>query len=129
IDERADQWRSQGWSRPSSTARAGDSAASGVPPAAPLGSTAASAGAMGATSSRPVGGTVGTSGKQYAPNETGDLDTNKTGDLGTGERNAGDLHAGETRRIPVIEEELRVGKRVVGRRGLRVYTRMVEEPV
>lgn len=45
-------------------------------------------------------------------------------------REAGEeIHAGETRTIPVIEERLRVGKRVVGRRRLRVYTRMIDEPV
>lgn len=43
---------------------------------------------------------------------------------------AGDeVQAGESRRIPVIEEQLRVGKRIVGRRRMRVYTRIVEEPV
>ena len=36
--------------------------------------------------------------------------------------------AGDTRAIPVVEERSRIGKRVVGRRRLRVYTRLVEEP-
>lgn len=124
IDAMANEWRLQGWARPSGAADAlagedrraagdtrgtGDTLASGdgldtsdvtpapaTPPTAPLGATAASAGAMGAASSRDAGE---------------------------------EIHAGETRRIPVVEERLRVGKRVVGRRRLRVYTRMVEEPV
>jgi uncharacterized protein (TIGR02271 family) len=33
------------------------------------------------------------------------------------------------RRIPVVEEELQVGKRVVERGGIRVYTRTIEQPV
>jgi len=36
---------------------------------------------------------------------------------------------GSTRAIPVVEEELQVGKRQVLRGGVRVYTRVVEEPV
>lgn len=36
---------------------------------------------------------------------------------------------GETRSIPVVEEELKVGKRAVLRGGVRVYSRTVEEPV
>ena len=37
--------------------------------------------------------------------------------------------ANEQRAIPVIEEELRVGKRAVLRGGVRVYSRVVERPV
>lgn len=89
IDERADAWQLQGWTRPSSPTPA-SSPAWRAPPSAPLGSTASSAEALG-----------GASGSQ-------------------------DAHAGgkprtaDTRRPPV-------GKRVVGRRHLRVYTWRDEE--
>jgi uncharacterized protein (TIGR02271 family) len=47
---------------------------------------------------------------------------------GTGQTNAGMAEGGEAR-IPVIEEELRVGKREVEGGGVRVRTRVVERPV
>ena len=37
--------------------------------------------------------------------------------------------AGETKSVPVVQEELQVGKRAVLRGGVRVYSRVVEEPV
>jgi stress response protein YsnF len=38
--------------------------------------------------------------------------------------------AGERERaIPVVEEELQVGKRAVNRGGVRVFSRVVEKPV
>ena len=40
-----------------------------------------------------------------------------------------DVASGDARTIPVVEEELRVGKREVRRGGLRVFTRVVETPV
>lgn len=43
----------------------------------------------------------------------------------TGSRRAGEA----TQAIPVVEEELQVGKRQVLRGGVRVYSRVVEEPV
>lgn len=106
IDEKADEWQAQGWTRPAAMREAGD--ASAPTPSAPLGATAASAGAMGAASSRDAGD-----------------GTRAAGNAPAGE----ELRAGASKRIPVIEEQLRVGKRIVGRRRLRVYTRMVDEPV
>jgi uncharacterized protein (TIGR02271 family) len=38
-----------------------------------------------------------------------------------------EVNAGET--IPVVQEELKVGKRVVQRGGVRVYSRVIDEPV
>jgi uncharacterized protein (TIGR02271 family) len=38
-------------------------------------------------------------------------------------------NVGETTHIPVVEEELAVGKRMVERGGVRIYTRMTELPV
>lgn len=42
---------------------------------------------------------------------------------------ATDTTQGEQTRIPVVEEELQVGKRTIQRGGVRVYTRMTETPV
>lgn len=39
------------------------------------------------------------------------------------------VQSGDTTRIPVVEEELKVGKREVDRGGVRVYRRMTEKPV
>jgi uncharacterized protein (TIGR02271 family) len=39
-----------------------------------------------------------------------------------------DRSGNEEQRIPVVQEELRVGKRVVQRGGVRVYTHVIEEP-
>jgi uncharacterized protein (TIGR02271 family) len=40
-----------------------------------------------------------------------------------------ELNAAQRTRIPVVEEELQVGKRAVERGGVRVFTRVVERPV
>lgn len=40
-----------------------------------------------------------------------------------------ELNAAARTRIPVVEEDLQVGKRTVERGGVRVYTRIVEQPV
>jgi uncharacterized protein (TIGR02271 family) len=42
---------------------------------------------------------------------------------------AQNVRSGDTTRIPVVEEELKVGKREVQRGGVRVYQRMTETPV
>lgn len=73
VDERAQQWRSEGW-----------------------------AGASAGTASLASGNTAGRT------------------DVSTGDARA---------TIPVVQEELRVGKREVRQGGLRVYTRLVETPV
>lgn len=47
----------------------------------------------------------------------------------TGIRSGIDTQPGDTTRIPVVEEELRVGKREVQRGGVRVFQRVSEKPV
>lgn len=42
---------------------------------------------------------------------------------------AGQQRVGETQAIPVIQEELKVGKREVQRGGVRIYSRVIETPV
>lgn len=64
-----------------------------------------------ASATATAAGTVGTSGSDYGRGATSDITANQS--------NA----------IPVVEEELQVGKRSVLRGGVRVYSRIVEEPV
>ncbi|MBV9304034.1 MAG: DUF2382 domain-containing protein [Acidobacteriaceae bacterium] len=40
-----------------------------------------------------------------------------------------DVSAGQSKAVPVVEEQLKVGKRAVMRGGVRVYSRVVEQPV
>jgi uncharacterized protein (TIGR02271 family) len=56
-----------------------------------------------------------------------DIDTGRERASETGSATRGT--SGSTRAIPVVREELQVGKRTVPRGGVRVYTRTVEEPV
>jgi uncharacterized protein (TIGR02271 family) len=48
---------------------------------------------------------------------------------GTISQGAGSMQRADTTAIPVIEEELKVGKRAVQRGGVRIYQRVVETPV
>ena len=91
IDERAEQWRSSGWTpQPITTGAAGGA------------STSSSVSSV-AGSSAPAAGT--TSAMSPGPS------------------------AGEAASMPVIQEELRVGKREVRRGGVRIYRRVTEQPV
>lgn len=91
IDERAQQWRSSGWTpQPITTGDVGGASTSGS-----LSSTAGS--------SASLAGTVSPSGSGQA--------------------------APEAASMPVIEEELKVGKREVRRGGVRIYRQVIELPV
>lgn len=59
---------------------------------------------------------------------TGGTTTAAAGVVGTGTP-ARNIETGTQQAIPVIEEELQVGKRRVQRGGVRVYSRVVEQPV
>ena len=61
--------------------------------------------------------------QQYA---AGTLDTGARTDLQGGQ---GAIQRGDTTAIPVIQEELKIGKRAVERGGVRIYQRVVETPV
>jgi len=60
----------------------------------------------------------------YGQSRTQSMDT--TPDMGTQRMDT--QQTGETR-IPIVQEELRVGKRAVQRGGVRIYQRMTEKPV
>ncbi|GIZ51709.1 YsnF/AvaK domain-containing protein [Noviherbaspirillum aridicola] len=105
IDERSSHWRTQGWS--------------GYDDSAPMLSdseiekdrTAYGMGRTGTTTSG-VGSAAMASGTAGVAGATG---------TGTGMTNE--------QRIPIVEEELRVGKREVQRGGVRIYSRIRETPV
>jgi stress response protein YsnF len=101
IDERASLWRSQGWT--------------GYDVAAPMMTEEEirqdrSRYAQGSTD-------TGMQGREST--------TSPQADLGSGAASG----TGETARIPVVEEELKVGKREVQRGGVRVFSRVKETPV
>ncbi len=60
-------------------------------------------------------------------NERGASSRIGTSDAGSQREQSG--ASGDRRAIPVIEEELQVGKRVIRRGGVRVYSQVIEQPV
>jgi uncharacterized protein (TIGR02271 family) len=112
IDEHRSQWEASGWNP--STARSGG---------ALLGASQQSASLRddnlrGTTFSGTQGVNVaGTAGSQQGYSDTGSLQRAETRD---------DI---ESQVIPVVQEELKVGKRTVQRGGVRIYQRTVETPV
>ncbi|QBE66732.1 YsnF/AvaK domain-containing protein [Pseudoduganella lutea] len=109
IDEQRSQWEASGWNP--AAARTGG---------AQLGASQQSEGWQGSSLSggTTVSGTqgvslTGTQGSVQGLSDTGSLQRADT----------------ESQVIPVMQEELRVGKRTVQRGGVRIYQRLVETPV
>lgn len=94
INERANQWKSEGWTPP-----------------------VASAGMLGAAGMR--------SGMQQSSSMSAQS-ANLQGSVGRTDSVQRDT---ASQRIPVVEEQLKIGKREVERGGVRVYSRIVETPV
>lgn len=107
IDSRAQQWRAEGWSAevPASTTAA---AADDVP----------AAGAALAGNASDATTDVGADIAAATPPMTEDRPA-------FGQT----LEAGGTRKLQELEEQLTVGKRVINRGGVRIYSRMVDVPV
>lgn len=63
--------------------------------------------------------------QQYAQGS----DATLQGTAGHSQRQAGQQRVGETQSLPIIEEELKIGKREVQRGGVRIFSHMVETPV
>lgn len=107
IDEHRSQWEAGGWN--AASARSGGALLS---------------------ASQQSGNLQGSS---LSGTQTGTLDTSVSGTQGSvqGYTDSGTLQRAETESqvIPVIQEELRVGKRTVQRGGVRIYQRTVETPV
>jgi uncharacterized protein (TIGR02271 family) len=108
IDEHRSQWEASGWNP---------------------GSARSSGGAL-LSASQQSGNLQGSS---LSGTQSGSLDTSVTGTQGSvqGYTDSGALQRADTESqvIPVIQEELRVGKRTVQRGGVRIYQRTVETPV
>ena len=106
IDERGSQWRTEGWSKYDESA--GPYAGTGLTEAA---------GSMRSTNETSTMRTDRT-----------DVDTSATLTGGTG-IGTGHTHGGDETVIPIVEEQLSVGKREVERGGVRVRSYVVETPV
>jgi uncharacterized protein (TIGR02271 family) len=109
IDERGSNWRSEGWSRYDESA--GPYTGTGLTDAA--------------TSMRDVNTTSTASTSTHATSATG-----LTGDRMTGERLTGErAHGDDETVIPIVEEQIAVGKREVEGGTVRVRSYVVETPV
>lgn len=113
IDERADTWRNEGWTG---------------------GSTAGAIGAGGAMGAGSATGSTGAMGAGRGPNAAGTSPSALDPLRHEGDRAGADLDRRDDRDsgdriIPIIEEQLSVGKRKVARGGVRVRSYMVETPV
>jgi len=87
-------------------------------------STGFEASGAGMTGDGTGGGTSGTGG-----GTRGGIGGGMTGERNAGARDTAMANDQDTTRIPVVEEQLEVGKRVVNRGGVRVYARTTERPV
>jgi uncharacterized protein (TIGR02271 family) len=122
IDARSESWRNEGWSGYQGTAAAPD-----LPAAAIHGGATAGAMAGGITS----GATAGSSAANTddATTATGRAENGPAASYGS---SGGAATAGpgeDEMHVPVVEEQLRVGKREVGRGTVRVRSYVVETPV
>ncbi|MFC7515145.1 DUF2382 domain-containing protein [Herbaspirillum sp. GCM10030257] len=116
IDERSSHWRSQGWS--------------GYDESAPMftDSEIEKDRALYGQSRTPSSDWTGTSTTSTA-GTSADMTSNTTASTAANTTATQNLSGGDTTRIPVVEEELQVGKRQVERGGVRVYQRVRETPV
>jgi uncharacterized protein (TIGR02271 family) len=111
IEDRASQWTG-------STAATGAGAA---------GSAMAGSASGGEWRDTGYAGSTGSSGITARP--TTEAATSTTASTSSAAASGGTSNLQGEQAIPVVEEELRVGKREVERGGIRVYTRMEEKPV
>jgi len=110
IDQRADTWRSEGWT--------GSEYGSGGSTGAALGYGAGTGGS---------GSTTGSTG--YGTTSSTGLGSTGVGSTDTSMSGSTSRDYGEDEVIPVVEEELRVGKRDVNLGRVRVRSYVVEQPV
>lgn len=114
VDQRAETWRAEGWTGSGAAGSAGTSAGmTGTTAGGIAGATEPSAGMMGGTAS----GTSDTAGGMAGTTSGGMSDM------------AARSAATDEEVLPVVEEELRIGKRDVNLGRVRVRSYVVEEPV
>lgn len=104
IDERVSEWRQGGWSGTDATP-----------------STLASS-SMDSGTRPDIAGNV-------SETRTSNINADQTANMNTANMNTANRNPNEGRSIPVVEEELRVGKREVERGGVRVRSYVTERPV
>ena len=119
LDERASSWRQSGWT-PGGTAQGHGLAGVGN-----TGATTSGTGAAGTTTRSAATGTAGAAATAHATGSAGG------GHSDVGRTDRGEWKAGEggTAKVPVVEEQLNVGKREVRQGGVRVYAHQTEQPV
>ncbi|HEY8610312.1 MAG TPA: YsnF/AvaK domain-containing protein [Roseomonas sp.] len=146
LDSREAEWRSSGWAGYQPGMATDDSAGTGMPMntsaavgAAAMGGTSTPAvgtgtSAMGTTSGMPAGmtGSMGTAGTMGTTGTAGSMGTagamGATGAMAS--RDAAETgSATNEERIPIVEEQIRVGKREMDRGRVRVRSYIVETPV
>jgi uncharacterized protein (TIGR02271 family) len=110
IDKRAEAWRQSGWT-PRGTAQ---------------GRAMAGAGSTGGTTTTTTSATTGTAATTPQP-AMGRTDVGRTTDRGEWKGN--EAAAGGATKVPVVEEQLNVGKREQRQGGVRVYSQMTEKPI
>ncbi|MFC0388723.1 YsnF/AvaK domain-containing protein [Muricoccus vinaceus] len=118
LDTREAEWRAGGW-----TGRMDDAEGTGM---AMNTSSAVGAATMGGTSTPAMGTGMGVA-SPTAPGMTAGMGTQPAAGNQAGSRMAGAATSEE--RIPVVQEELRIGKREVDRGRVRVRSYIVETPV
>ncbi len=116
IDERAEQWRQSGWTAGEGM-QAGDVTTSGTT----AGATGTTTG-MGTTGDDRYGAVGGMGAR------AGDAAIAGAGNIAASPGSTATA-GGETQRIPVVQEDIQVGKRIVRRGVLRVYSHVTETPV
>ncbi len=140
LDEREESWRTEGWTGYTTDYsgtghRAADSTNStagsmGAGSTASTGSTlgASAAGAAGATTTSDIAGSTGSMGST-GYGAAGQSQTGSSASTGTGFTDRTSAELGTDEVIPVVEEQLRVGKRDVNLGRVRVRSYVREEPV
>jgi len=126
IEDRASQWGGTGAGAARTTVGSSDRAMSGTAQTGEWRDTgyAGSTGSSGITA-RPTAGTGQTTAASSGSFASATSSAGASAAAGAAETQ--NLH--DEKSIPVVEEELKVGKREVERGGIRVYSRMEEKPV
>jgi uncharacterized protein (TIGR02271 family) len=124
VDSRADQWRSEGWTGASSYASGSSSSSTGYGTGGTMGMGTAAAGA----------GLTGTERSYDSDTTASSFASGTTSTASTDRAYAGTSDATlrgdrDTEVIPVVEENLRIGKRDVNLGRVRVRSYVVEQPV
>ena len=138
IDERAEQWRSEGWTsdRQRETSLVDAEGSDAAMAGSALGGVAMTGAGTSATSSSSTTSGTRDTGAEPLRGETSRRRSTASSQQSAGLAGMTQSTGTEARRgtgtdevIPVVREDLEVGKRVVSTGGVRVYARTIETPV